>query len=81
VGLEGEIHVRVYLLVFEVVGAGRDYLLDLLPRRLEVGVYRDQVFPHHGAQLSVVFRFEMLAAMAKQSAHHVSSFPEELATV
>jgi hypothetical protein len=54
---EGEIHVRVDFFVFQVVGTRRDDLLDLIPGRLEVGVHEDQVFPHHGAEGDVVFRF------------------------
>ena len=79
VGFEDELLFGVYLGVLDVVGAGRDDLLDLIFGRLQGRVPLDQVFSHHGAQRIVVFRFQMLVAMAKHSTHPFSSFPSSQA--
>jgi len=50
--------------VLDVVSAGRDDLLNLSFGRLQGGVPRDQMLSHHGARRIVVFRFQMMVAVA-----------------
>jgi len=50
--------------VLDVVGAGRDDLLHLIFGRFQGRVPRDQVLSQHGTQRIVVFRFQMMVAVA-----------------
>src|SRR5215211_4894570 len=63
-GWENELLSGVYLGVREVIGAGRDDLLDLIFGGLQGRMPQHQMLPDHGAKRRVVFRLQMLATMA-----------------
>jgi hypothetical protein len=63
-GSKNELLSGVYLGVREVVGAGRDDLLNLFFGRLQGRMPKHQMFPDHGSKRRVVFRLQIMATMA-----------------